>query len=85
MTKNSISSTDYKDVVENCKTKYHRMNIFKSILHEMYTQLKNKVDLCPKDDKRYIIPDNAFRTLAWRHKDIDILKNKDNQDVSKKK
>ena len=58
--------------------------IFKSILHEMYTQLKNKVALCPKDDKRYIIPDNSFRTLAWGHKDIDILKNKDNQDVSEK-
>ena len=72
---NSITQQDYKDVVEHSETKFRQMNIFKSILHEMYTQLKNKVALSPKDDKRYIIP-GYFRTLAWGHKHIDILENK---------
>ena len=69
----SISAQDYRDVVENSETKFRKMNIFKSILHEMYTQLKNKVALCPKDDKRYVIP-GSYRTLAWGHKHIEIFK-----------
>ena len=48
------------------------MNVFRSIKHDMYTQLKNKVALSPKDDKRYIIPE-AFKTLAAWNKHIVIL------------
>ena len=47
------------------------MNICKSILHEMHTQLKkNKVALYPKDDKRYVIPES----FAWGHKHVEIFK-----------
>ena len=76
---NSITKQDYKDVVENHETKFRKRNIFKSILHDMYTQLKNKVALSHKDDKRYIIPD-SFKTLAWGHKHIEILEDKSKTD-----
>jgi hypothetical protein len=68
----SISAQDYRDVVENSETKFRKMNIFKSILHKMHTQLKNKVALCPKDDKRYVMP-GSFKTLAWFHKHVNLL------------
>lgn len=75
VTKNSLTRQDYTDVIENNEIKYREMSIFKSILHDMFTQLKNKIALSPKDDKRYIIPGN-FRTLAWGHRDIEILESR---------
>lgn len=76
---NSISQNDYKDVIENNITLFRKMNIFKSILHDIYTQLKNKVALSPKDDKRYIIP-GLFRTLARGHRDIKDLEESEHED-----
>jgi hypothetical protein len=78
---NSIDQQDYKDDVENSKTKYRKMNVFRSIKHDMYTQLKNKVALSPKDDKRCTIK-GAFKTLAWGHKHIEILEDKTKSDDS---
>lgn len=70
----TISEQDYKDVVENSVTTYRTMNIFQSILHDIYTQLKNKVALSPQDDKRFVIP-GTFKTLAWGHKNIAKIQN----------
>ncbi|KAK9693460.1 hypothetical protein QE152_g34168 [Popillia japonica] len=59
-----LSVADYVDVVEDSGTIMRTMYIFRSELHTMYTELRNKVALSPKDDKRYILPDK-FHTLAW--------------------
>lgn len=77
---NSITSEDYKDVVQNSIIKFRNMNIFKSIMHDMYTQLKNKVVLSPNDDKRCIIP-GSFTTLAWGHKNVSTTDDKDVNDA----
>lgn len=45
------------------------MNTFRSELHTMYTELKNKVALSYADDKRFIIAGER-QTLAWGHKRI---------------
>ena len=72
--KHEITSEDYQTVVEKDTILFRKMNIFKSNLHNMYTQLKNKVALSPKDDERCIL--NGFtKTLAWGHY---IISNSDN-------
>lgn len=63
---------NYIEVTENNETKYREMNRFIPILHDMFTQLKNKIALSSKDDKRYIIP-GGYHTLEWVYKDIEIL------------
>ncbi|XP_050505444.1 uncharacterized protein LOC126883817 [Diabrotica virgifera virgifera] len=69
----SLTFTDYKQVVDNVNAKiYRKMYTFKSHLHEMYTELKNKVALTSHDDKRYVIP-GAINTLAWGHYKIDAF------------
>lgn len=72
-----IKLDDYQDVVEQEKILYRRMNIFKSNLHNMYTQMKNKVALSAKDDKRYILSGSS-KTLAWGHYIIYNSNNLDN-------
>ncbi|XP_072400352.1 uncharacterized protein [Diabrotica undecimpunctata] len=69
----SLTFTDYKQVVDNTNAKiYRKMYTFKSHLHEMYTELKNKVALTSHDDKRYVIP-GTINTLAWGHYKIDTF------------
>lgn len=56
------------------------MYTFKSIKHNIFTNLIRKVALNHKDDKRFLIPD-SIETLAWGHKDIIRFLNKhDRQD-----
>jgi len=45
------------------------MYLFKSKLHQIYTQEYTKVTLNYLDDKRYI-KENNIDTLSWGHKDI---------------
>ncbi|XP_072389463.1 uncharacterized protein [Diabrotica undecimpunctata] len=69
----SLTFTDYKQVVDNTNAKiYRKMYTFKLHLHEMYTELKNKVALTSHDDKRYVIP-GTINTLAWGHYKIDTF------------
>lgn len=68
--KQNISLDDYRKVIEKDLILYRRMNIFKSNLHNVYTQIKNKVALSPKDEKRFIMPGSS-NTLAWGHYKID--------------
>ncbi|XP_072400401.1 uncharacterized protein [Diabrotica undecimpunctata] len=69
----SLTFTDYKQVVDNTNAKiYRKMYTFKSHLHEMYTEIKNKVALISHDDKRYVIP-GTINTLAWGHYKIDTF------------
>lgn len=68
----NLSVTDYRNVVEDDASILRRMYVFRSELHTMYTELKNKVALSSKDDKRYILPDKC-NTLAWGHYKINEI------------
>ena len=43
-----------------------KMNVIRSYRHEVYTEVVNKVALCPSDDKRHI-PEDGVHTLALGH------------------
>jgi hypothetical protein len=68
-----LSCLDYKNVV-NGTMKFCKMFIFRSYLHNMYTEYRNKVALTSFDDKRYIKPYSSD-TLAWGNCFIDLYKN----------
>ncbi|KAJ8967216.1 hypothetical protein NQ317_001325 [Molorchus minor] len=59
-----LSIDDYKQIVESGGLIFRKMNSFRSELHDMYTELKNKVALSYHDDKRFMIP-NTTKTLPW--------------------
>ncbi|KAJ8980026.1 hypothetical protein NQ317_019713 [Molorchus minor] len=56
------------------------MNSFRSELHDMYTELKNKVALSYHDDKRFMIP-NTTKTLPWGHDDILFYQSEPDQNL----
>lgn len=65
-----LKKEDYQSIVENNnKLIFCKMYIFRSTKHNMYTELKNKVALSAKDDKRFVIPGTS-KTLAWGHEHI---------------
>ncbi|KAG8229764.1 hypothetical protein J437_LFUL005845 [Ladona fulva] len=49
--------------------KYRKMNVMRSMRHQLYTIEMNKVALDASDDKRYICED-GLNTLAWGHHQI---------------
>lgn len=57
------------ETVVNRGAIFRGMNVFRSHLHEVYTEMVNKVALSYFDDKRCLIP-NSYSTYAWFHKDI---------------
>lgn len=61
----------YKDVVEKNSKTFCTMFLFRSRLHNIYTETINKLALTSSDDKRFKIP-NSFDTLAWGHQDIPL-------------
>lgn len=67
--KATLGEQEYKEVVEGKKDILRKMNVFKSDMHDMFTEIRNKIALSCKDDKRFLIP-NTTKTLAWGHKDI---------------
>ena len=74
VTKKELSLEDYRKAVDVEGTQIHReMNTFRSHLHDMYAELKNKVALSHADDKRCLIPDSEY-TLAWGHRDVELYK-----------
>jgi len=42
------------------------MNVLRSHLHEMYSEVVNKVALSSEDDKRHVLEDR-IHTLAYGH------------------
>lgn len=64
-----LTLNDYRDVLINDKIIRKRNILFKSIRHEIFTQSVNKIALCNKDDKRYILSDK-ISTKAWGHMSI---------------
>ncbi|XP_023310398.1 uncharacterized protein LOC111691573 [Anoplophora glabripennis] len=67
--KNNLTVDDYQKIVDRGGLIFRKMNSFRSELHNIYTELKNKVALSHYDDKRFIIP-NTVSTLPWGHNDI---------------
>lgn len=65
-----LTTAKYQNVVDNNQVIHCKMQVFKSRLHNMYTELRNKIALTPYDDKRYLIP-NTPKTLAWGHVQIE--------------
>ncbi|KAJ8962880.1 hypothetical protein NQ318_001288 [Aromia moschata] len=86
ISKNAIQKdlhiADYKYIVENGGLIYRKMYVFRSHLHTMFTEMKNKVALSSFDDKRYVIP-GLSKTFAWGHKAIlsDSAKKNDLDDL----
>ncbi|XP_060527092.1 uncharacterized protein LOC132702478 isoform X2 [Cylas formicarius] len=65
-----LSLDDYKRAVHEEGTLILRqMSSFRSHLHDMYVELKNKVALSYADDKRHLIPGSEY-TLAWGHRNL---------------
>ena len=62
---------DYRKVVEQGGLLFRKMKTFRSVLHDVYTQIINKVALSHNDDKRFVIP-STTKTLPWGHADIDF-------------
>lgn len=57
---------DYLNCLKSEEKLMCQMCVFRSIRHDIYTQLINKVGLSANDDKRYIKP-NSTDTLSWGH------------------
>ncbi|CAH2001064.1 unnamed protein product [Acanthoscelides obtectus] len=66
-----LSGNDYKRIIEGGGRVLRNMHTFKSKLHYVYTEVKNKVALAHHDAKRFIIP-NTTKTLSWGHSDIEF-------------
>lgn len=64
--KKDITHSDYKRCLFNSVTMSHKMNGFKSKLHEISSICQEKVSLCPYDDKRWIC-ENGIHTYALGH------------------
>ena len=62
----SIKHEDYKKCLFTQTQQLRKMNIIRSHEHEVYTEEMNKVALCSKDDKRYILK-VLIHTLALEH------------------
>lgn len=69
-TKNQFQRIHYKRIATGeTDHKPCRMYVFRSHLHEMFTEKIHKVALTARDDKRYQIPGTPH-TWAWGHHNI---------------
>jgi len=62
----SITHDDYKNCLFSGQDQSRKMNVFRSHLHDIYTEEINKVALSAEDDKR-VIMDDGVHTLAYGH------------------
>jgi Recombination endonuclease VII len=80
MALDQLNITDYENVLKNDLQMYSKMYVFRSKLHSLFTQLINKIGLSGKDDKRFILNDGSYGTLALGHYRIEeILLNNQNE------
>lgn len=63
---NKFNILDYKNCLFNKSIIYRDMTVFRSKLHNIYTQNLNKVALSSLDNKRFVLDDN-INTYAWGH------------------
>ena len=64
--KKSITHEDYKKCLFTRKEQLRNMNVIRSHMHEVYTEVVNKIAFSPSDDKRHILEDQTH-TLASGH------------------
>ena len=62
----TITHDDYKNCLKSREHQFRKMNVFRSHLHDIYTEEVNKVALSADDDKR-VIMDDGIHTLAYGH------------------
>ena len=62
----TITHEDYKNCLFSRQEQYREMNVFRSHLHDIYTEEINIVALSADDDKRVIMAD-GIHTLAYGH------------------
>ena len=63
VTKNNICHEDYKNCLLTNVNQLRKMNVFRSHLHDVYSEEVNKIALSANDDKRIILED-GIHTLA---------------------
>ena len=66
VTKNNITFEDYETCLFTNVQQLRKMNIFKSHLHNVYSEEVNKIALSSNDDKRVVLKD-GIHTLAHGH------------------
>ena len=66
VTKNDITFKDYETCLFTNTKQLRKMNIFRSRLHDVYTEEVNKIALSANDDKRVILED-GIHTMAHGH------------------
>ena len=67
--KKEITFDNYKECLFSGEKQWRGMNVFRSRLHEIYTERVIKIALSAGDDKR-IICEDGIHTLAIGHKDL---------------
>lgn len=70
--KKQLDLSLYKHVVEKNDKIYITMYVFKSDMHNVYTNLISKIALSSHDDKRFLLS-STTKTLAWGHRDIPAI------------
>ena len=64
----SITHEDYKNCLFTGKEQLRKMNVIRSYKHEVYTEVVNKIALCPNDDKRHILEGLTDTLALWHYK-----------------
>ena len=64
----SITHEDYKNCLFTGKEQLRKMNVIRSYKHEVYTEVVNKIALCPDDDKRHIQEDGINTLALWPYR-----------------
>ena len=66
--KKSITHEDYKKCLFTGKEQLRKMNVIRSYIHEVYTEVVNKIALCLDDDKRYILEGQTDTLALWHYR-----------------
>lgn len=66
-----LTLDNYRDCLYKRKIYMHKMYLFRSKMHTLYTQRLNKISLSYYDDKRFVKADGV-NTLPWEHYDVKL-------------
>ena len=72
VTKRSIQFDDYRECLFSGRKQHRKMNVIRSLCHEIYTEEINEIDLSSDDNKRVIMTD-GIHTPAYGHKNLKTL------------
>lgn len=62
----TLCMNDYRKCIDGTQQVFKDMIRFRSIKHVIFSQIVNKIAICGKDDKRFIM-ENSINTYAWGH------------------